>query len=250
MYARMLNWRVGPTFYTFHKFTFEEAIQKCVATGAATFGHSARLNLSKDFPEPVNPKMSPAAFRRMRELIAEYGVTPHTIGVCPANREHFEFAASLGISNLDSEPGFNSLDEVNRLADEYKINVGLHNHPQPSIYWNPDIVLERLKDCGSRVGACCDVGHWYRSGLDPLECVKKLRGRISSFHIKDLNEQKRDVPLGQGVCKIGEILRELAAQKVQTVFSIEYESNWDNNVPQVAECVRFIRQTAEEIIRN
>ncbi len=248
VYARMLNWRIGPTFYTFHKFTFEEAIQKCAAAGATTFGHSLGLMLSKDIQEKVNPKISKEGFRRMKELIAEYGCTPHAVGVSPANREHFEFAASLGISNLDSEPGFDSLDEVNRLAEEYKINVGLHNHPKPSIYWDPDIILEKLKDCGSRVGACCDTGHWYRSGLDSLECVKKLRGKISSFHIKDLTAQKRDIPLGRGVCKIAEILRELADTKTQTVFSIEYESDWDTNVAQVAECMRFFHRTAKEIV--
>ena len=28
-----------------------------------------------------------------------------------------------------------------------------------------------------RIGACADIGHWYRSGLVPVECLKKLQGR-------------------------------------------------------------------------
>jgi sugar phosphate isomerase/epimerase len=39
---------------------------------------------------------------------------------------------------------------------------------------------------GKRIGACCDTGHWVRSGLHPVECLKKLEGRILGFHLKDV----------------------------------------------------------------
>jgi sugar phosphate isomerase/epimerase len=52
------------------------------------------------------------------------------------------------------------------------------------------------------MGACADVGHWMRSGLDPLECIKKLDGHIICLHFKDLNKMgpdAHDVPWGTGV---------------------------------------------------
>lgn len=250
VYSRMLNWRIGPQIYSFNRFSFEEAILKCRQTGSMSFEVFQGQRLFKDKDGHVGVGMSKENMKAMKQMIAETGVTPHAVGVCGTGRGDFDFAAELGISCINSEPGFDQIESVNKLADEYKINVGLHNHPKDSRYWNPDVVLEQLKNCGSRVGACCDTGHWLRSGLDPLECVKKLKGKIVSFHIKDLNEGHRDVPLGQGVCKIAEIMKELAAQRCQAVFSIEYESDWDNNVPQITEGITFFNATAKEIVEG
>jgi sugar phosphate isomerase/epimerase len=254
IYAAILGWKIGPQIYSFNRFPFDEAIRKVRACGVASFELFSGQKLSKEIDVRVGPDLlKPAnkdAFKRFRELFAENECVPHAMGVCPGNREHFEFAATVGISVLNCEPQFDKLPEINKFAEEYRITVGLHNHPKPSIYWDPQIVLDHLKDCGSRIGACCDTGHWYRSGLDPLECVQKFKGRIVSFHIKDLNEQKRDIPLGKGVCKIAEILKECAEQRVHAPFSIEYESDWNNNQPLVAEGIRFFRQTAKKIVQE
>ena len=172
------------------------------------------------------------------------------MGVCPADRAHFEFAVKLGLSALNVEPDFEALPEVNKLAEEYKVNVGLHNHPKPSRYWDPDVVLEHLADCGTRIGACCDTGHWLRSGLNPLECVKKFKGRISSFHIKDLDADHKDIPLGRGLCESEAILRVCAEEHLRVPFSIEYESDWDNNQPLVAEGIEFFNATAKKIVEE
>jgi sugar phosphate isomerase/epimerase len=32
------------------------------------------------------------------------------------------------------------------------------------------------------VGATADTGHWLRSGLDPVACLKILQGHITSAH--------------------------------------------------------------------
>ncbi|MDR3199402.1 MAG: sugar phosphate isomerase/epimerase [Planctomycetaceae bacterium] len=251
-YADILGWKIGPQIYSFNRFPFDEAVKKVRACGVAGFELFSGQKLSKEIDVKVGPDLlkpeNKNAFKQFRELLAENECVPHAMGVCPGNREHFEFAAAAGISVLNCEPAFNQLAEINKLAEEYRISVGLHNHPKPSIYWDPQTVLDQLKDCSTRIGACCDTGHWYRSGLDPLECVKKFKGRIVSFHIKDLNEDKRDIPLGKGVCKIGDILKECAAQRVNAPFSIEYESDWDNNQPLVAEGIRFFRQTAKNIV--
>lgn len=248
IYSRMLNWKIGPQTFSLNRFTFEESIRKCRETGAMSFEMFLGQRLAADSDQHVGPGMSKEAFKRMKELFVETGCTPHAMGVCGCGRGEFDFAASLGMQCINTEPGFNQIESANKLAEEYKINVGLHNHPKDSIYWNPDTVLEQLKDCGSRVGSCADTGHWLRSGLDPLECVKKLRGKIVGFHLKDLNKHHGDVPFGQGECQIADILKELADQKFQGFFSIEYESDWDNNVPQMTECVKFFHETAKAIV--
>ena len=122
--------------------------------------------------------------------------------------------------------------------------------PKPSRYWNPDTELEAFKGHSKRIGACCDTGHWLRSGVNQLEALKKLEGRIISFHFKDLNEAKiggHDVPWGTGVGDVKALLAEIKRQNVKAVFSIEYEHNWTNSVPEIAQCVEYFDKMAVEL---
>ena len=95
------------------------------------------------------------------------------------------------------------------------------------------------------MGACADTGHWVRSGLDPVECIRILKGRIFDSHLKDLNEagnpKAHDVPYGTGVSNISAILAEYQAQGFPGPLHVEYESNWENNVPDVAKCLEFVK---------
>jgi hypothetical protein len=107
-------------------------------------------------------------------------------------------------------------------------------------------VLKVCEGRSKRIGACADTGHWMRSELNPLEQIKKLEGRIISLHFKDL-DQGHDVIWGTGKADAGAILAELARQKFQGVFSIEYEYNWLNSMPEIAGCVSFFERTQAEL---
>jgi sugar phosphate isomerase/epimerase len=81
-----------------------------------------------------------------------------------------------------------------------------------------------------------------RSGLDPVESLKKYEGRLLCLHLKDPikpERQAHDVPFGKGVGKIADLLKELKRQSFGGVIAIEYEHNMDNNMPDVAESIAF-----------
>ena len=138
---------------------------------------------------------------------------------------------------------------MEKLAKEYDVAVAFHNHPkQPNNpnykVWDPQYVADLVRDRDPLIGACADTGHWARSGLEPVECLKILRGRVISSHLKDLNrmgEGAHDVPYGTGVCNIAGVLDELKAQGFAGNISIEYEHDWEQNVPAVAQCIGFVR---------
>jgi len=258
-YTEQLGWIIGPQLYSFRMFPFDEAIKLTVACGTPSCeaypGQRVSANIDINIGPDLLRQENRDTLKRVKEILAENGCTVHAFGVCPGDRRHFELTAELGASVLTTNHNPRDLESVNRLADEFEINVGLHNHPPPSPYWDPEVVLGHLKNLGPRMGACADTGHWLRSGLTPLECVKKLKGRIVSFHIKDVKKSDsafdNDCLLGQGDVGITEILKEFATHEVgfKVPFSIEYEADWHNNQPKVAESVRFFDATAREIVR-
>src|SRR5438874_478740 len=64
---------------------------------------------------------------------------------------------------------------LDKLANEYKIRIALHNHPKT---WPPDEVLKATRDLSKLVGSCSDTGHWMRAKHVPVETLKKLEGRV------------------------------------------------------------------------
>ncbi len=255
-----LGWRVGCQLWSFNRFTFMEAIDKTASIGLKYAEAFPGQRLSPDLPEDVKFEhtMSEEHRKLAQQKLKEAGVQLLCYGVVglsnneEESRKVFEFAKAMGIETIVSEPARSILELVDKLAGEYSINVAIHNHPKPSLYWDYKVAVTALEGRSSRLGVCADTGHWVRSGLDSVEAVKALEGRLISFHLKDLNEagvrDAHDVIWGTGKVDVKAILAEVVRQNVKNpVFSIEYEHNWDNNVPDIAECVKYMNTVAAEL---
>jgi len=254
------DWKLGMQAYSFNRFTFSEAVEKNKALGMRYIECYPGQTLSKEKPDvKTDHNMSSADRQAMKRMLQQAEVKLMNYGVVglPNNeaecRKVFEFAKEMGIETIVSEPPEDAFDLIDRLCDEYRISVALHNHPKPSYYWDPDTVLRLCEGRSKWIGACADTGHWTRSGVDPLEAIKKLgrANRIISLHFKDLNEfgvrDAHDVPWGTGVSQAAAILAELDRQNFKGVFSIEYEHNWLNSMPEIKKCVAFFRKTQAEL---
>jgi sugar phosphate isomerase/epimerase len=251
-HAEKLGWRLGCQAWTFNRFTLFEAIDKTAELGLKyieAFPHGQKLSPTNS--AIFGPKMSADHRQEVKKHLADKGVTLVNMGVGPYDKEAFDFAKDMGIETLVSEPKFGDFDAIDKLCEEYKINVALHDHPKPSPYWNPDTVLKVTKDHSKRIGACCDTGHWMRSDLNPVECLRKLEGRIISFHLKDLNEfgpKAHDVPWGTGRGDVKGMLTEVKRQGIKPVFSMEYEHKF--TMPELAECVAYFDKVAAELAKD
>ena len=131
-----------------------------------------------------------------------------------------------------------------KLAAEYHVKIAIHEHAKGSSYfWHPDSVLMAMKD-RPHFRACADLGHWVRSGLDPVKCLKMLEGKIICLHVKDLdaagNLKANDVMVGTGVIDYPAIVAELKRQRFDGYVYIEREGNWDHNIPDVDHALKFL----------
>jgi len=163
-------------------------------------------------------------------------------------RKLFEFAKTMGLYAITTE-SVENIDTIEKMVKEYDIKVGFHNHPRQANnpnykVWDPKYILSVVKGHDARIGSCADTGHWVRSGLKPVACLRILKGHIISSHMKDLNEMTHDghdVPFGTGVSDIPGILTELKAQHFAGNVSLEYEYNWENSTPECGQCIGFVR---------
>lgn len=255
--AEKIGWRLGCQAYSFNRFTFFEAIDKVQSLGLHCIEMYPGQRLSAQKPDAkTNESLSPELRKEIKQKLADCGVKVVNFGVCglpnsvDACRKTFEFAKDMGIETLVSEPSLDAFNMIEKLTDEYQINVALHNHPEPSRYWNPETVLKACQGRSKRIGACADTGHWMRSGINPIDGLRKLEGHIISFHLKDLNKygrQAHDVPWGTGEANMEAILKEIRRQRVKAVFSIEYEYNWENSLPEIAQCVAYFNKMAAQL---
>jgi sugar phosphate isomerase/epimerase len=247
---------IGPQAYSFNHFSFFEAVEKAKQVGANVIEAYPGQRLSPEDKSPFNHQASAAVWAKARIKLEQVGIRLMNYGVVPLGkteaetRQVFDFAKVMGIPTITSEPVDGSFDLIERLVKEYNIKVAVHNHPkQPNNpgykYWDPQYVLSCVKGRDPRMGSAADTGHWVRSGIKPIDAVKLLEGRIISCHLKDLNEfgpNAHDVPYGQGVSDIKLVLDELRRQRFNGNISIEYEYNWDNSVPEIRQCIDFVRE--------
>jgi sugar phosphate isomerase/epimerase len=144
------------------------------------------------------------------------------------------------------------VDRLEKWVKEFDIMVAFHDHARDTNdptyrMWDPNYVLSLVKDRDPRMGACADTGHWVRSGLNPVDCLRVLKGRVICGHLKDVDKmgdlQAHDVPYGMGVSDIPGILDELHAQGFNGTLSVEYEYRWNTPLllPEVSQCIGFVR---------
>jgi len=246
------GWRLGVQAWTFKKFTLFEAIDKTRSLGLNTIQAFPGQKVSEEITAGFGPDLSHAQKDQVKAKLKQAGIQIVAFGVTqvPVNeaaaRKLFEFAKEMGIETIASEPKAEQFDLIDKLCQEYQIKLAIHNHPKPSHYWNPDTVLEMCAGRSKWIGACVDVGHWVRSGLDPVECLKKLQGRIRDVHIKEIDDG-HDVVWGTGQGRMKGILEELHRQGYQGTFAIEYEYNWDNNVPEIRQSVAYFNSVASAL---
>lgn len=240
-----LGWKLGSQAYTFRLYTFAQAIKKIDSCNLRFVEAFPGQKIGGGIEGSMGPNMDAEQRKAVLELLKASNVKMIAFGVTNAGNEAewvklFEFCKAMGVETITSEPNEKDIPLLSKLADKYQINVAIHNHPQPSHYWNPDVVLNAIKGQSKRIGVAADIGHWVRSGLDPVACLKKLEGRILHSHMKDLHEKGKgghDVHWGEGVCDIPSVIAELKRQNFKGSISAEYEYNWQSNSADVAQSV-------------
>lgn len=251
------GYALGCQAYMFHRFTTFEAIEKTAAAGGKIIELYPGQFLSKDEPGiRLTQDIADAAIEKLKAKLQACDVLAVSFGVVeiPQNeadaRKIFVFARKLGLRCITAEPAMEQMDMLEKLVQEFDIKLAIHNHPKRASepdykVWDPAYVAKLVAGRDPRLGAMADVGHWTRSGIRAVDALKILNGRIIGCHLKDVvksgDPDSPDVPLGMGVSNVPSILSELRRQQFHGFVFIEYERDWENSLPDIAQCIGYVR---------
>lgn len=246
---------IGCQTYSFNHYSLFEAIEKTAEAGGKVIEFHPGQKLSAEASEVKwDHNSPPEVIEKVQAKLKQHGITAVAYGVVAIPNDEadarriFDFAKTMGLRVINTE-SVEAINIIEKLVQEYDIKVGFHDHPKRANdrnykMWDPNYILSVVKDRDPRIGACADTGHWVRSGLHPVDCLRILKGRIVSSHLKDLNLfdlHAHDVPYGEGVGDIKGVLDEFRAQGFEGPISVEYEYHWTESVPEIKQCIDYVR---------
>ena len=195
---------------------------------------------------------TPEQIAAMNEKLADLGLAISAHGVngfggdAAANRKVFEFARAAGIRTLSADPAPEAFTSLDELVKEFDIRIAIHNHGPKHRYNKVIDVLEAIEKHDDRIGACADLGHFIRSGENPVEVIRLLKGRLYGVHLKDFKEQQektQGVILGKGHLDVPAVFAALEQVNFPAdgALSLEYEENPKDPLADIRECLEVAK---------
>ncbi len=245
------NRKVAVQTYSLNRFTLEEAIEKLKGLDIDGIECYPGQKVSNSMPDQkFGPGMSQEAIDLVKKLLADAKLKIVNMGCHGFGwgdndiKKNAEFCKIFGIETIVTESPvalFEAWEEKDNLHGGLKLAVHNHGKGSSNQYWDP-AVTQRYTNGKKFVRSNPDVGHWHRNGIDAVKGLKTLKGTIGSIHFKDVDKNGRDCVYGEGVMDVKGMLKELDAQKFNGYFVIEYENEWDNNIPSIKKCIEFLRK--------
>lgn len=162
----------------------------------------------------------------------------------------FKFAQKAGArvisANFSPDTVPDCLRTAEALADQYDINLGIHNHG--GRHWlGPAQALKMIfNQTSPRVGLMLDTAWALDSREDPLKMVESFSDRLYGLHIKDFvfdpAGKPEDVVVGTGNLKLPELFSALDNMNFSGPAILEYEGDPENPMPALLECVEMIKK--------
>jgi type 1 glutamine amidotransferase len=181
----LLGWQVGVSLGSFRQDTFVDAVRKAEALDLAVVEGDSTQKVSIQIPKNLDYRLAHGELDAVRERMSTLNVRMPVYFTAELSedeqiaRKQFEFAKSLGIETLAVERTPRSLPAIEKLADEFSINVALSGGPKT--------VLDALQGRGKRIGAYADLGKWTQAGVTPLDGVALLKDRLLAVRLGDRN---------------------------------------------------------------
>ncbi len=160
-------------------------------------------------------------------------------------RKRFEFVRKAGASHMSVDFAISEVPDsyriAEKLADEYDINLGIHNHG--GLHWlgSPAMLENVFGQTTGRIGLSLDTAWALHSHADPVQMAGEFSQRLYLIHLKDFlfdsAGNHRDVVVGRGNLDLESLMAVLRKVDFRGPVVIEYEGDAEDPVPALKECV-------------
>jgi inosose dehydratase len=240
------GFKMGIQSYTLRDFKVAEALEISKKLG---------LHFWESYPGHIPIGTVPKYISEQNELLGASNVKLVAYGVVGFDgneskaREVFEFAKKIGIESISADPNKNeaTFKLLDKLVEEYGVNIAIHNHGPGAKYDKIDDVVNAVKDHHPRIGACVDTGHYLRSKESPVEALERLKDRVFGVHLKDVKDASIFKILGEGDLDIVGCLKVLQKIKYKYCLALEYEENPKNPVPDIEICLQNVQKAIAKL---
>jgi type 1 glutamine amidotransferase len=181
----LLGWQVGVSLGSFRQDTFLDAARKAEALDLAVVEGDSTQKVSLQIPKNLDYRLAPGELDAVRDRMTTLNLRMPVYFTAEISeddqiaRKQFEFAKNLGIETLAVERMPRSLPAIEKLADEFGVNVALSGSPK--------VVLEAIQARGRRIGAYADLRTWAQEGIAPLDGIALLNDRLLALKLSDRN---------------------------------------------------------------
>ena len=167
-------------------------------------------------------------------------------------KKRFEFAKRAGAKTISATFAIDSVPKsyrtAEKLADQYDINLGIHNHGGYDWLGSRTALRHVFKNTSPRIGLCLDTAWALQAGVDPIAMAEEFGERLHGVHIKDFIFDRagkhKDVVVGTGNLDLKKLLAVMKKGKFNGSFIIEYEGDMNNPVPALKKCVAAVRKVS------
>lgn len=220
-------------------------IEKLKASGVSSTELSSA---HADFFDTATHARTIEQFRDAGVALVAIGVT-RLSGEIEADRKPFEFCRAAGIKSMSitfaPEAMWDGIRNIEKLADEYDMQLGIHNHGGYDWLGNPPILKYIFGRTSQRIGLYLDTAWAIDAKQDAVQMVETFADRVKGIHIKDfIYDRARnfsDVVIGTGNIDLPKLTRTLKQIDFTGPLVIEYEGDVENPVPALAACVKALK---------
>jgi sugar phosphate isomerase/epimerase len=200
------------------------------------------------FGDPASAAATLAQFNQAGVKIVAIGVE-YLTGDYAADKPRFEWCKAAGVKNMSisfkPEAMFDGIKTIEKLADEFDLQLGIHNHGGYDWLGNPTILKHVFDRTTHRIGLHLDTAWAIDAKQNPVEMAEKFIDRLVGVHIKDFVYDRlrnpSDVIIGTGILDLPKFTGVLNGAHFAGPLVIEYEGDVENPVPALAECVNKLQ---------
>jgi sugar phosphate isomerase/epimerase len=191
------------------------------------------------------------------ELCKKYGISVEAFSAkfppeadVDAQRQVFELVKQLGAHVISGGLESNRLEVLDKLAEEYDMKIGMHNHGPGGVLSDVESIRRILEPRSPRIGLCVDTGHYLRLPLNPIDVMEAFGDRVHAVHLRDMNPDKDPVKgdggkyvehiVGEGPLDLAGVLKLLLEWEYRGGIYLEYKPNADNPVPDLRVALEHI----------